>query len=131
MLTIEQNDRPTRVEGDSPMGRLLRLYWHPIAASAELIERPTKAIRVFGEEGRGARMALDLIASTPPYHRWVVHRRAVVRLLDGSTVRCGTRTTRRVLVQREPGGRWAAGIVASSGHRVEARRLRYGVALTI
>jgi 5,5'-dehydrodivanillate O-demethylase len=32
------------------MGRLYRYYWHPIAASAELWDKPTKAIRILGED---------------------------------------------------------------------------------
>src|SRR5438132_1119486 len=50
MISEAQNDRLTRVEGDAPMGQLLRRYWQPVGASAEIRERPTKAIRLFGEE---------------------------------------------------------------------------------
>ena len=32
------------------MGELMRRYWHPIAAAGELIERPTKAVRILGED---------------------------------------------------------------------------------
>ena len=32
------------------MGRLFRRYWHPIAASVELDEQATKAVRVLGED---------------------------------------------------------------------------------
>ena len=38
MLTQEQNDRLTRVGPGTPMGELMRRYWHPIAGSAELNE---------------------------------------------------------------------------------------------
>jgi 5,5'-dehydrodivanillate O-demethylase len=51
MLTQEQNDRITRVGKGTPMGELMRRYWHPIAASVELNEEtPTKEIRLLGED---------------------------------------------------------------------------------
>jgi len=51
MLTAEQNDRFTRVGPGTPMGELMRRYWHPIAPSAELNEEnPTKEIRLLGED---------------------------------------------------------------------------------
>ena len=37
MLTYEQNERLTRVEGDAPMGRLMRNYWIPAVLSAQLL----------------------------------------------------------------------------------------------
>ncbi|HEX3244242.1 MAG TPA: aromatic ring-hydroxylating dioxygenase subunit alpha, partial [Chloroflexota bacterium] len=43
MLKAEQNDRLTRVGPGSPMGALMRRYWHPVAAKQELIEKRTKA----------------------------------------------------------------------------------------
>ena len=36
MLTKEQNERLTQVGPGTPMGELMRRYWHPIAASAEV-----------------------------------------------------------------------------------------------
>ncbi len=50
MLSSEQNKLLTEVCGEAPMGQLLRRYWHPIAGWSELDDRPTKAIRVFGED---------------------------------------------------------------------------------
>jgi len=51
MLTAEQNDRFTRVGPGTPMGEVMRRYWHPIAASVELnVENPTKEIRLLGED---------------------------------------------------------------------------------
>ena len=35
MLTMEQNQRLTRVGKGTPMGELLRHYWHPISPSGE------------------------------------------------------------------------------------------------
>lgn len=43
MLTQEMNERLTRVGPGTPMGELMRRYWHPIAGSAQIDdERPTK-----------------------------------------------------------------------------------------
>ena len=50
MLTKEQNERLTQVGPGTPMGELMRRYWHPVAAAAELDERPTKAVRILGED---------------------------------------------------------------------------------
>jgi 5,5'-dehydrodivanillate O-demethylase len=50
MLSAEDNERLTRVGRGTPMGELMRRYWQPIAAAAELDERPTKAVRLMGED---------------------------------------------------------------------------------
>ena len=51
MLTIEQNERLTKVGPGTPMGELMRRYWHPIAGSPELNEdTPTKEVRLLGED---------------------------------------------------------------------------------
>lgn len=49
MLTVEQNERLTKVGPGTPMGALMRRYWHPIAGEAEFEDRPTKRIRILGE----------------------------------------------------------------------------------
>ncbi|MDA1174914.1 MAG: aromatic ring-hydroxylating dioxygenase subunit alpha, partial [Chloroflexi bacterium] len=50
MLTTEANQRLTQVGKGTPMGELMRRYWHPIAPTAELDERPTKSVRLLGED---------------------------------------------------------------------------------
>lgn len=50
MLTKEQNETLTRVGPGTPVGTLLRRYWHPIAASSELEKRPVKKIKLLGED---------------------------------------------------------------------------------
>jgi 5,5'-dehydrodivanillate O-demethylase len=50
MLSEEQNRRLTEVSAGTPMGELLRRYWMPIAAVAELDDRPTKPVRLMGED---------------------------------------------------------------------------------
>ena len=50
MLTAKENERFTRVGPGTPMGVLLRRYWHPVAAAAELAQEPTRAVRLLGED---------------------------------------------------------------------------------
>ncbi len=50
MLSMEDNERLTRVGRGTPMGELLRRYWHPVAAVAELDEQPVKSVRLLGED---------------------------------------------------------------------------------
>ena len=50
MLTIEANDRYTRVGPGTPCGELMRRYWHPIAAVSQMKNRWTLPIRLLGED---------------------------------------------------------------------------------
>ena len=50
MLDDQQNERLTRVGPGTPMGELLRRYWHPVAPSARLHDEPVKAVRLLGED---------------------------------------------------------------------------------
>jgi len=72
MLTAEENERLTRVGQDTPMGKLLRRYWYPIAGTPELDEEPVKAVKILGESlvlyrDRGGR--LGLIDELCPHRR--------------------------------------------------------------
>lgn len=49
METPAMNERLTRVSAGTPMGELLRRYWWPVAASAELAENPVRSVKVLGE----------------------------------------------------------------------------------
>lgn len=49
MLTSAENERLTRVGKGTPMGELLRRYWHPVALSSDAGDTPLK-IRALGEE---------------------------------------------------------------------------------
>src|SRR5438874_13841095 len=65
MLTQEQNDRLTRVGPGTPMGKLLRMYWMPVAATVELDEDPVRPVRLLGEDltlFRSERGEIGLIA---------------------------------------------------------------------
>ncbi|MEE8519170.1 MAG: aromatic ring-hydroxylating dioxygenase subunit alpha [Dehalococcoidia bacterium] len=50
MLTREENDLLGRVGPGTPMGELMRRYWQPVAAVAELDDHPTKPVRLMGED---------------------------------------------------------------------------------
>ncbi len=50
MISSQDNDLLTQVGPGTPMGELMRRYWHPIAVAAELDERPTKEVRLLGED---------------------------------------------------------------------------------
>jgi 5,5'-dehydrodivanillate O-demethylase len=51
MLTREENVLLTQVGRGTPCGELLRRYWHPVAAVAELTaEKPIRAVKILGEE---------------------------------------------------------------------------------
>jgi 5,5'-dehydrodivanillate O-demethylase len=72
MLSIEDNELLTRVGPGTPMGELLRRYWHPIAASGELARRPTKEVTILGEElvlYKDRSGALGLIGRRCPHRR--------------------------------------------------------------
>lgn len=49
MLSVEENERLTRVGPGTPMGNLLRRYWHPVAAVADVEREEVLPIRRFGE----------------------------------------------------------------------------------
>jgi 5,5'-dehydrodivanillate O-demethylase len=73
MLTQEMNDRLTRVGPGTPMGELMRRYWHPIAGTAQLNdETPTREVRLLGEDlvlFRSAAGVLGLIEPSCPHRK--------------------------------------------------------------
>ena len=86
MLSADQNKALTQVGAGTLMGELLRRYWMPIAAVAELEERPTKPVRLLGEDlvlyrDKGGRYGL--------LDRHCAHRRA--DLSYGIVEDCGLR----------------------------------------
>lgn len=50
MITKEENERLTRVAPGTPMGALMRRYWHPIAAATDLDADPVRPVRLLGED---------------------------------------------------------------------------------
>ncbi len=50
MTTAEQNQTLTSVGKGTPMGELLRRYWHPVGLSADFKTEKIKKIKILGEE---------------------------------------------------------------------------------
>lgn len=50
MLTIEQNERLTRIGPGTACGDLMRRYWIPFAAESQLDENPVRKVRLLGED---------------------------------------------------------------------------------
>ena len=72
MLTAQENERLMRVGPGTPMGELMRRYWHPVAAVAELDDNPVKAVRILGESlvvYRDRKGGYGLIDDTCPHRR--------------------------------------------------------------
>lgn len=72
MLTAEENELLTRVGPGTPMGELLRRYWHPVAMSEQMEGRWTKRVRILGEDlvlFRDRSGTLGLIGEACPHRR--------------------------------------------------------------
>ncbi len=50
MITQEENALLTQVGPGTPMGELLRRYWHPIATVVDLDQDPVRPVKLLGEE---------------------------------------------------------------------------------
>lgn len=50
MLSVEANERLTRVGPGTPCGELMRRYWVPIAAASQLDDDPVRKVRILGED---------------------------------------------------------------------------------
>lgn len=86
MLNQESNEKLCRVGLGTPMGELLRRYWHPVGGASELNDKATKAIRLMGEDlvaYRDKSGTLGLIG------RRCAHRN--VDLVHGYVEECGLR----------------------------------------
>jgi 5,5'-dehydrodivanillate O-demethylase oxygenase subunit len=73
MLSAERNRMLTQVGPGTPMGDLLRRYWHPIGGASELNAKPVKAIRLMGED---LTLYKDLSGTFGLVDRHCTHRRA-------------------------------------------------------
>lgn len=89
MLKSSDNDRLVRVGSGTPMGELMRRYWHPIAPAAERAANPlrTKEVRLLGEDlvlfrDRSGRLGL--------IDRYCSHRRVNLAfgMVEQDGVRC-------------------------------------------
>ena len=72
MLTQAENQALTQVGAGTPMGDLLRRYWQVVGTAAEMRDRWTKRVRLFGEDlvlYRDRSGALGLIGEACPHRR--------------------------------------------------------------
>ena len=72
MISEAENERLTRVGPGTPMGTLLRRYWHPVAAAEEFANAWTKRVRLLGEDlvlFRDRSGHFGLIAEQCPHRR--------------------------------------------------------------
>ena len=86
MMEAAVNEKLTRVGPGTPMGNLMRRYWQPIAAVAELDAHPTKPVRLLGED---LVLYKDLSGRYGLVERHCPHRRA--DLSYGMVEQCGLR----------------------------------------
>jgi len=89
MLSVEDNETLSKTGPGTPMGELMRRYWHPIAAAAELDESPfrTKEITVLGEE---LVLYRDRSGQVGLLDRYCTHRRASLAygVVEQEGIRC-------------------------------------------
>jgi 5,5'-dehydrodivanillate O-demethylase len=72
MLSEADNEMLTRVGPGTPMGDLMRRYWHPISGSDDMKQRWTKRVKILGEElvlFRDRTGKLGLIGEFCPHRR--------------------------------------------------------------
>ena len=72
MLTKAENELLTQVGAGTPMGELMRRYWHPIGAVSEMTDRWTKRVRLLGEDlvlFRDRHGAFGLVGEFCPHRR--------------------------------------------------------------
>ena len=86
MLTVEDNILLTRTGAGTPMGELLRRYWHPIAAASEFETTTIKQVRLLSED---LVLYRDLSGTYGLVARHCPHRRA--DLSYGFVEECGLR----------------------------------------
>ncbi len=72
-MNEQENAVFTKTAAGTPMGDLMRRYWHPIAAVTQLDEEPVKAVRLMGED---LVLYRDLGGNYGLVERHCAHRRA-------------------------------------------------------
>ena len=87
MLSPELNARLTRVGPGTPMGKLLRRYWMPVAGVSEFAHQPLKPVRLLGED---LVLYQDRSGDFGLLDRQCAHRRADLSLgmVEAHGVRC-------------------------------------------
>nr|BAA36168.1 LigX [Sphingomonas paucimobilis] len=87
MLSAEQNDKLARVGPGTPMGELLRRYWHPIGGESEFETKATRPVRLMGED---LVLYKDLSGNYGLMDRHCPHRRADMAcgMVEADGLRC-------------------------------------------
>ena len=98
MLSNTENSLLTEVGIGTQMGDLLRRYWHPIAAEAELEANPIREVRLLGED---LVLYKSLEGTYGLVERQCAHRRA--SLAYGVVEPCGIRCTYHGWIYNEHG----------------------------
>ena len=93
MLTYDENIRLCRVEGDAPMGQLMRRHWVPALLPEQVAERDGTPVRLrlFGEDLVAFR---DTDGRLGVLGEFCAHRKA--SLVFGRNEECGPDGERRV-----------------------------------
>lgn len=84
---VERMRQLTEVERGTPMGDLLRLFWHPIAVSREVAKGKGKAVRLLGEDlalYRGESGEPHLVAGRCAHRLTFLH----TGWIEGEEIRC-------------------------------------------
>jgi 5,5'-dehydrodivanillate O-demethylase oxygenase subunit len=122
---VERNERLTRVGPGTPMGKYLRCFWHPVAASVELrrnAELPVIPVKLLGERlslfrseddslglvaercpHRGASLSYGMIEDDGircPYHAWKFDKQG--RCIDQPAESAGSRLKERIRINAYP-----------------------------
>ncbi|MCC2097835.1 MAG: Rieske 2Fe-2S domain-containing protein [Hyphomicrobiales bacterium] len=89
MITAEENDILTQVGPGTPMGRMMRRYWHPVCASSQIAQADSAPVRVrmFGENYIVFRNSDGVAGILDEY---CMHRRAslAVGRVEDNGIRC-------------------------------------------
>lgn len=87
MISVEQNERLTKVSKGTPCGELMRRYWHPVAASVRLKDKRIMRVRIMGED---LVLFRDLSGNLGLVQERCPHRSAslALGLLEENGIRC-------------------------------------------
>ena len=125
MMTESENERLTRVGPGTPMGELLRRYWHPVATAVDLDTDPVRRVRLLGENltlfrsesgelglvgERCPHRGVDLENGIPdakglrcPYHGWLFDKKGhCVEMPFDDRTRDNTRNRDRISIDAYP-----------------------------
>jgi 5,5'-dehydrodivanillate O-demethylase oxygenase subunit len=123
-MTQEEQETLTRVGPGTPMGRLLRHYWFPIAASSEVPPGTSRAVRLLGEDlvvFRTLAGDLGLLEERCPHRGTSLARGSV----DEAGIRCPyhgwqfATSGRCIDLPSEPPGSCARDRAATTSYRVQ------------